>query len=76
MIQRGSGMRAALRSEGNYLNFPVRFLVYSRDLRVHLLVKVVQNSIPPTVDQAILKDPSTTLEDSQTFTYLMVGGQV
>lgn len=75
MIQRGSGMRAALRSEGKLFELPSAIpRVFKRFKSTFASESGSGIPIPPTVDQAILKDPSTTLEDSQTFTYLMVGG--
>lgn len=82
LIQRGSGMRAAMRNEGRLFELPSavprtfkRFLHVKRE-KSTFASETGSGGIPkpPTVDQAILKDPSTTLEESQTFTYLMVGG--
>ena len=84
LIQRGSGMRTALKSEGRLFELPSaiprgfkRFFHQTIIREKSTFASETGGSgipTPPVVDQALLKDPSTTLEDSQTFTYLMVGG--
>ena len=82
VIQNASGIRGIGRNEGNLFQLPTVPNTFKRFF--HQQIKREKSTFsnetgsgipkPPTVDPAILKDPSTTPEDSQTFTYLMVGG--
>jgi ubiquinol-cytochrome c reductase iron-sulfur subunit len=82
LIQSGSGIRGIGRNEGNLFQLPTIPTTFKRSFHQLKREKSTFSSEisssgipkPPTVDPAILKDPSTTPEDSQTFTYLMVGG--
>lgn len=85
IIQKGSGIRDAGRSQGNIFQLPSTNLGTFKRF-IHSQVKRDKSTFsfsnekgsgipkPPPVDQAILKESSTSPEDSQTFTYLMVGG--
>ena len=81
LIQRGSGTRAAMTSGGRLFELSSaiprgfkRFYHAKREKSTFSLETGAGIPSPPVVDPAILKDPSTTFEESQTFTYLMVGG--
>ena len=79
MIQKGSGIRGFGRNEGKLFQLQGGWFGKG-SLRWKSTFSVIDQSaeagIPkaPTIPEGILKDSSTTPEDSQTFTYLMVGG--
>lgn len=75
IIQSGSGLRGADRSEGKLFQLPFskQFLRYKSTFAIDQSSSIPK---PPTIPDGILRD-STALEspeDAQTFTYLMVGG--
>lgn len=82
IIQSGSGLRGIGASQGALFQLPSTASIFKRFFysQVKREKSTFSSEIgsgipkPPPVDQAILKEPGTTLEDSQTFTYLMVGG--
>lgn len=75
IIQRGSGMRSALRSEGRLFQLPTVPNIFKRFKSTFISEKGDQGiPKPPEFNPNILKDSAGNPEESKTFTYLMVGG--
>jgi ubiquinol-cytochrome c reductase iron-sulfur subunit len=84
IITRNSGERSHLTSDGSLFSLPKMTPLMNAKRHFHQFVCRSKSTFsqesgptlpkPPNVDQGILRDPTTTPEESQTFTYLLVGG--
>lgn len=81
LLQQGSGQRSSQLNSSALFALPrlnlqfVRRLHWSRPKSTFSVAKDESTlPMPPEVPAAALRDPNASLEDNQTFTYLMVGG--